>query len=220
MRSVSASCWLSGKQTPSSALCAQSKRLQTPFGITGEWLFPHSCGCPERFGGPGVLAPARGDPSSACRSNLRVSGGVVACPCGLYLSSHVSVPRTHPVTPFPRVSARWRPLRWSQSRWCAFAPAAQPAPPVSGERPRCPGGRPRDGRALRLPPFAPRHGAHACARPDRGELAALVSGLPFTAATWEDATVFRGPKIRKAPPYLARWGLKVCHLTLCFTRTL
>uniref|UniRef100_A0A452R9A8 RPA-interacting protein C-terminal domain-containing protein n=1 Tax=Ursus americanus TaxID=9643 RepID=A0A452R9A8_URSAM len=88
MRSVSASCWLSGKQTPSSALCAQSKRLQTPFGITGEWLFPHSCGCPERFGGPAVLAPARGDPSSACRSNLRVSGGVVACPCGLYLSSH------------------------------------------------------------------------------------------------------------------------------------
>lgn len=100
MKSVSASYWLSGKQTPSSVLCVQSKSFPNLFSIIsshpplqGGWYVPSPIYL-ERFGYPGLLAMKFWDPDSASRYNLRVTGGVVMCQCGLYIPCHVSVPHT------------------------------------------------------------------------------------------------------------------------------
>lgn len=84
MSSVSASYWLSGKQTPSSVLCVQSKSFPNLFGIIDS----------KMSGISPPLAMKLWDPNSASRYNLRVTSGVVMCQCGLYIPSHVSV--THP----------------------------------------------------------------------------------------------------------------------------
>lgn len=157
---VSASCWPSGKRTPSSVLCARGKRFQTPFSVTGGWRVPPQAGCPEGSGGPAVPAPARCDAGSASRSNLRVSGGVVTCPCGLSLSSHVSVPHTHPVSLLPTCVCLLEALCWCWSRWGAFAPGA-----LASSR-RCLGSSHRAHRAHRPHGAGPGMGAH-CGCPSR-----------------------------------------------------
>lgn len=103
--SVSASCLLSGKQTPSSVPCVQSKSFHNLFStvrshppLQGEWNFPQICGL-GRWGDTGLLAVMLWDPNSASRYNLRIAGGLVVCQCGLYIQSHVSVPHTGLVLP-------------------------------------------------------------------------------------------------------------------------
>ncbi|XP_027373205.1 RPA-interacting protein isoform X1 [Bos indicus x Bos taurus] len=92
--SVSASCLLSGKQTPSSVPCVQSKSFHNLFStvrshppLQGEWNFPQICGL-GRWGDTGLLAVMLWDPNSASRYNLRIAGGLVVCQCGLYIQSH------------------------------------------------------------------------------------------------------------------------------------
>ena len=66
--SVSVSCLLSGKQTPSSVPCVQSKSFHNLFStvrshppLQGEWNFPQICGL-GRWGDMGLLAVMLWDP--------------------------------------------------------------------------------------------------------------------------------------------------------------
>lgn len=88
MSSVSASYWLSGKQTPSSVLCVQSKSFPNLSRVLIPTLHSNMSGLSP------VLPMKLWGPDSASRFNLRVTSGVVMCQCGLYIPSHVSVP--HP----------------------------------------------------------------------------------------------------------------------------
>lgn len=123
MKSVSASYWLSGKQTPSSVLSVQSKSFQNLLSITGsysplqgEWNVPPSLLSEKVWRSRSAGRDALG---SVSRYNLRVTSGVVMCQCGLYIPSHVSVPHTDFVSPLPTCICFLK-----ESSWCAGADCA------------------------------------------------------------------------------------------------
>ena len=151
MKSVCVSCWPSGRQTLSCVPCVQSEFLN-PWAFwdpppththskvsgtsPGKWVIWKGLGS-------GMLAPVLCDPHSASRYNLRVSGGVAMCPCGLYLSSQVSVPLLPHESAFlnpchpagangaPPGSTVRPPGSWNRL-WCPHPRWPGPWPPTDG----------------------------------------------------------------------------------------
>lgn len=94
MKSVSASCWLSGKQTPSSVLCVQSKSFHNLFSIIcshptlqGEWNFP-----------PNLLSGKVGGSRSAGRNALGSQFCFQVQSENSKRCGHVSVWPVHPIS--------------------------------------------------------------------------------------------------------------------------